>query len=197
MKRHGMDPVSGNFRDETLAEWAAPLAQGAVAGSLASLLSSAVLMFSGWRETGSAATAANATSQWIWGDEALEQQQFDLPHTATGYLIHHGAALFWALGYAALTRKLPVTRTPAGIAAGAVATSAMAYLVDFKMTPSRLTPGFEKRLSQNALYAGYGALALGLAAGAWLMRDRYPEAARQPVRTTANANTTEGTGALS
>jgi hypothetical protein len=182
MKRAGVDPVSGNIRKEVLAEWSAPLAQGAVAGSLASLLSSAVLMVMGWRETGSAAAPANATSQWIWGDEALEQQQFDLPHTATGYLIHHGAAIGWALGYAALTRNRPEMRTPAGIAAGALATTAVAYVVDFKMTPSRLTPGFEKRLSQNALYAGYGALALGLAAGAWLLRDRYPPHSPEPVR---------------
>jgi len=175
MKHRSIDLFAGILGRQALDEWSAPLAQGAVAGSLASVLSSAVLMLMGRREAGSAAAPTNATSQWLWGDEALHQQQFDMRHTLNGYLIHHGAAVFWATAYAALARKRPALRSPAGIAAGAAATSAVACFVDFNLTPSRLTPGYEHRLSRPALAAVHGAFAIGLAAGAWALRDRYPE----------------------
>lgn len=44
--------------------------QSLVAGSLASLLSSAVLAWAGRREDRSAAAPLNALSRWYWGDEA-------------------------------------------------------------------------------------------------------------------------------
>lgn len=175
----GIDPSSGNLRRPELAEWSVPLAQGAVAGSLASVLSSLVLAWMGRRETGSASAPTNATSQWLWGDESLHQQQPDLRHTVNGYLIHHGASVFWATVYAAVARNRPALRSPAGIVAGAAATSALACFVDFNLTPGRLTPGFEHRLSRSARAAAYGAFAVGLAAGAWALRDRYPEVPRE------------------
>jgi hypothetical protein len=161
MKHLNIDATTGHLRPEGLAQWQEPLTQGVVAGSLASVLSSAVLVLLGRRQTGSAAASTNATSQWLWGKEALYRQKADLRHTVPGYLIHHGAAVFWATAYALLAHKRPGLRTPAGIAAGAVTTSAAACFVDFNLTPSRFTPG-------------YGAFAIGLAAGAWALRDRYP-----------------------
>ena len=41
-----------------------------------------------------------------------------------------------------------------------------AYVVDFNLTPRRLTPGFEKRLSKRGLFIVYATFALGLATGA-------------------------------
>ena len=57
---------------------------------------------------------------------------------------------------------------------GAAATSAAACLADFRLTPHRFTPGHEHRLSNTALAAVYAAFAVGLAAGAMALRDRYP-----------------------
>ena len=44
------------------------------------------------------------------------------------------------------------------------AVSALAYLTDYHVVPSRLTPGFEKRLGGRSLLAIYAALAFSLAA---------------------------------
>jgi hypothetical protein len=153
-------------------KWKDIAAHGAVAGSLASLLSTAVLLVAGRREAGSAAAPVNAVSHWYWGDEALARQDTDLAHTAAGYLTHHGASVFWATIYAAIAHDRPALHTTRGIAAGALATSAAACFVDYRLTPRRLTPGFEHRLSTGAMAGVYGAFALGLAAGALLMRKR-------------------------
>ena len=154
-------------------KWKMVFSQGLLAGSLASLISTAVLVLAGRRESGSAAAPLNAVSHWYWGDEAFHQQEADLAHTAAGYLTHHVAATFWATLYAALASDRPALRTTPGIALGAAATSATACLVDFKLTPHRFTPGYEHRLSNRALLAVHAALAIGLAAGALALRDQY------------------------
>lgn len=171
-------------------KWKLVLSQGLLAGSLASLMSTAVLALAGRRESGSAAAPLNAVSHWYWGDEAFRQQEADLAHTAAGYLTHHVAATFWATLYAALASDKPALRTTPGLALGAAATSATACLVDFKLTPHRFTPGYEHRLSNGALLAVHAALAIGLAAGALALRDQYrndekhednaPEAPEEP-----------------
>ena len=151
------------------------LTQGLLAGSLASIFSTAVLLLAGRRESGSASAPINAVSHWAWGDEAFERQGADLPHTAVGYLTHHVAATFWATSYAALASQTPALRSVSGVLLGAVATSGVAYVVDFKLTPHRFTPGYEHRLSTEALVAVYAALALGLAAGALAIRNQYQD----------------------
>ncbi|MDB5777656.1 MAG: hypothetical protein JWP77_1129 [Polaromonas sp.] len=154
-------------------KWKLVLTQGLVAGSLASILSTAFLALTGRRESGSALAPINAVSHWYWGDEALHRQEADLTHTAVGYLTHHGAATFWATVYAALASDKPALRTTQGVLLGAAATSAAAYFTDFKLTPHRFTPGYEHRLSTEALVAVYAAFAVGLAAGAMALRDQY------------------------
>ena len=154
-------------------KWKLVLTQGLLAGSLASILSTAVMALAGRRDSGSALAPLNAVSHWFWGDEAFERQGADLPHTAVGYLTHHSAATFWATAYAALASQTPALRTMPGLLLCAAATSGVAYVADFKLTPHRFTPGYEHRLSTEALVAVYAALAVGLAAGALALRDRY------------------------
>lgn len=160
--------------------WKLVLTQGLLAGSLASIFSTAVLAITGRRETGSAAAPTNAVSHWYWGDEAFDRQAADVSHTAAGYLTHHSAATFWATLYAALASRQPVSRTAPGLLLGAVATSATAYMVDFKFTPHRFTPGYEHRISTGALLAVHAGLAVGLAAGALALRDYYRDRKEKP-----------------
>lgn len=155
-------------------KWKLVFSQGLLAGSLASLLSTAVLAFAGRRESGSAAAPLNAVSHWYWGDEALRQDEADLAHTVAGYATHHVAATFWATLYAALASNQPAMRSTPGLLLGAAATSATAFVTDFRLTPHRFTPGYEHRLSANALLAVHAALAFGLAAGALALRNQYP-----------------------
>jgi hypothetical protein len=153
---------------KTAAPWKSVMKQGLVAGSLGSIASALALLRAGRRETGSALPPINAVSHWYWGDRSLHRRQADFTHTALGYLTHHGASVFWATLYAAATKDLEAARTPKGIAAGALATSAVACFVDYRLTPQRLTPGFEHEISRSAMAGVYAAMALGLAVGAWL-----------------------------
>ncbi len=148
------------------------LRDGAVAGSVASLLSTAVLALAGARQAGSPVAPTNAVSHWLWGDEALQAQRPTLRHTATGYVTHHLAAVFWAALYSLLYgQRRPARSVPQAIAGG-VATSAVAFAVDYGVVPRRLTPGFEHRLSDTAMFATYASLALGFAIGAMLVGRR-------------------------
>ncbi len=142
--------------------------QALVAGSLASLLSAGALALAGRRENRSAAAPVNAVSHWYWGNSALRRQGTVTRHTLVGYLIHHGASLFWAGLHARAVRQIAALRTPTGMVVGCVSTAAIACFVDFRLTPSRLTPGFEHRLSRPALAGVYAAFAVGLAAGSLL-----------------------------
>ena len=51
--------------------WKIALREGAVAGTVATLLSTALLAAIGRRENRSAAAPVNAVSHWLWGDESL------------------------------------------------------------------------------------------------------------------------------
>jgi hypothetical protein len=146
--------------------WSVALREGAVSGSLASILSTAALAMMSRREIGSHYAGTNAVSHWAWGDEALRRNEPDLRHTALGYATHHGAAIVWAALYARFYGGRAEAHMPARAAIGAVATSAVACFVDFKLTPERFTPGFERRLSKTALAIVYGGFAAGLFLGA-------------------------------
>lgn len=135
--------------------WAA-IARG---GLLSGTLSMVVLMLAGRRELGASPAALNAPSQWVWGKEALAQDGWTWRHTGIGTTIHQASACFWA---ALMFKGVPraVAERPV---ATAVLTTATAAFVDLALTPPRLTPGFEKRLSPRSLALTYGMFALGLA----------------------------------
>lgn len=149
------------------------------AGSFASILSAMALTVLGRRETGSAAAPINAVSHWFWDREALRRNGIDARHTLVGYVTHHGAALFWAGLYAWAIHGRPKLLEPAAVVAGSVATSAVACFVDFNMTPERLTPGYEHRLSRGALTGVYAAFAVGLALGTLLVKPAESAASDQ------------------
>ena len=75
--------------------WMRALREGALAGSLASLASAVALLAAGQR-SGRPAAPGNAISHRIWGDVALRRDAPNARHTALGYMIHHGASLFWS-----------------------------------------------------------------------------------------------------
>ena len=77
--------------------------------------------------------------------------------------------MFWAVlfehwvGVRRPAAALPLVRD-------ALAMSAIAAAVDYGVTPKRFTPGWEFVLSKRSMAAAYAAMALGLAAGAWINR---------------------------
>lgn len=150
--------------------WNKPLQRGLVGGSVASIISTAALAALGKREAGSAFAPTNAISHWFYGDKAALQDKPSLRYTVTGYLIHHASSTFWAVLFERLLEKtLNRNKTMTTVEVATVA-SAVACFVDYKLTPERLHPGYEKRLSKPALVLVYGAFGIGLAAGAMLSR---------------------------
>ncbi|HVL56807.1 MAG TPA: hypothetical protein VM491_09900 [Burkholderiaceae bacterium] len=124
------------------------------------MLSTFALTIASRRETGRALAATNSTSHWIWPQRGLVAHRASLRYTGTGYAIHHAMSVLWAMLYEAGV----ATRAPAPRAlTGGLAIAALACLVDYTCTPSRLTPGFERRLSKPALATAYAAFAAGLA----------------------------------
>lgn len=159
--------------------WSSLIRNSLVSGSVASITSAIVLSLRGKAELGKSAAPVNGPSQWIWGLHAPYQDRFTLRYTIVGYGIHHVASVFWAVWYEKLRQQLPPAETTTAVLAPAVATAAAAYTVDFHCTPKRLTPGFERRLSQSSLFMVYGAFALGLAATA-LMDLRFSSRRKRP-----------------
>lgn len=156
------------------AELRAAVRTGLIAGATASAVSTLALALAGRRETGSVVAPTNAISHWLWRGEAFAVDRPTLRHTAVGYAIHHLTSTFWAVLYAWLHGNRREAQTVPKALAGAAAAAAVACAVDYTVTPKRLTPGFEHRLSTVAMSMVYGAFALGLAAGCLLANRRRP-----------------------
>jgi hypothetical protein len=151
------------------------LRDAAVAGSLASLASTAVLAARGRRETGRASAPINAISHWVHGPAAYTRNEPDRRHTGLGLAIHHASSLLWGLAYVALLRRAAATRRPRLDRPwkAAALTTLVAAVTDFKLVPPRLTPGFEHRLSRGSVASTYLAFGVGLAlSGLWLQARR-------------------------
>jgi hypothetical protein len=132
-----------------------------VSGTVAAAAITLVASFAARRTTGSAVSALNATSHFLWGERAARKEGYSLKYSATGFVANYGASIFWALFYEALGGGR--RRRPARALADAALVSAAAYITDYHLVPRRLTPGFELRIPPGALAAVYAALALGLA----------------------------------
>jgi len=157
------------------------LTRALVSGTVSGIATSAIAALAGKRENASYAAPINATSHILWGDEAAIRNNASLKYTATGFMLNHLAAIMWAAVHekwvapavARWSAERPAL-APLASAAGGVAVAAGAYVTDYYLVPKRFTPGYEKRLSGQSMTLIYGALALGLAAGA-LLADRRGE----------------------
>lgn len=142
--------------------WSRTLERAAISGTVASVLSTVALTALGKRESGSAFGPINAVSHWYWGERAAHKDGATVKYTLPGYLTHHGASVFWALVFERLFGRR--ARRDAGTALATGATVAtLAAVVDYTITPKRLTPGYEKRLSVPSLVVVYAAFGVGLA----------------------------------
>jgi hypothetical protein len=134
-----------------------------ISGSAASAVSAAALALGGAIEEGSAAGPINGPSQWIWGEEEARTREPTLKHTAIGYAIHHSTSLMWATAYERVFGEGRDRKTAARVFIEAAAATAVAYFVDYYLTPKRFRPGFKKHLSGRSVFAVYAGFAVGLA----------------------------------
>jgi hypothetical protein len=144
--------------------WKESARSAAIPGALASVASAIALVATARLERERPEGPVNAISHWLWGDRALHHDGVSMRHTVLGYVIHHLSATFWAVLYQRFLHR--PNRTPAVVLRDAAIASAVACTVDFKLTPHRLTPGYEHRLSRRSLAVVYTAFAVGLAAAA-------------------------------
>jgi hypothetical protein len=143
-----------------------------LSGTIASVVSSTALAILADAEGKSAPRPTNATSHWLHGETAGSVRGIDAAHTATGYAIHHGACVLWALVFEWVVagRK---NISPSEIPLTAAGVSILAAAVDYIITPKRFTPGWEAVLTKRSIAGVYVATALGLALGGlftWRMR---------------------------
>lgn len=145
--------------------WNKAFPRALVSGTVAALASGAVAAWCGHKQRGHAAGPINAVSHIAWGGSAEKQAKRDGRNTAVGFLLHHGASIFWALGFETAFGRRAERSVPEALLGGA-ATATTAYVVDYHVVPYRFVPGFEARLKDRSLFYVYAALALGLAATA-------------------------------
>lgn len=150
--------------------WIRAIRDGFVSGAVASIASTIALLLLGRFELGRWAAPVNGPSQWIWGKYAPYENRFSLRYTIVGYAVHHAASVFWAILFEKLRQRLSPDGKPEPVLVPAAVISTAAYTIDFHLTPERLTPGFQHRLSNHSLLIVYVTFGLGLAA-AGLMGD--------------------------
>jgi hypothetical protein len=154
-----------------MSDWIRTLRSAFVSGTAASITSTIALALLARAEGKTASQPINATSHWLNRSEAGSFEGIDIAHTAVGYATHHAATLFWAVlfeWWIGRRRPLPILR----LFQHALATSAVAVVVDYGATPQRLTPGWELVLTKRSMAVAYGAMAVGLALGAVTLQGR-------------------------
>ena len=133
-----------------------------LSGTIATVASAVALAASARAEGKGAAQPLNATSHWLYGEDAASFREVDIDHTVIGLATHYAATIFWAFFFEIWLAVRP-TSTPSVIASRGLGIAALAATVDYTITPKRFTPGWEFVLSKRAMAAVYVALAGGLA----------------------------------
>jgi hypothetical protein len=151
--------------------WPVAVRDAILTGSFASVLSTMALAAGGQRENRSPVAPTNAISHWIWGDRAALHDEPSVRHTLVGYVIHHLASVFWAAFYERWFGERVRRADLPGALRGGASVAALACFVDYRLTPRRLQPGYEMRLSRRSLVAVYAAFGVGLVLGS-VVRDR-------------------------
>lgn len=144
-----------------------------LSGSLASVAAALALAAASKRERRAWSAPLNATSHWLNGDVAARFDGSDWRHTGVGYATHHSATTFWAGLFEAL-RRYSSRSDAAAVMRDAAIASTTAAVVDYTITPHRLTPGWELVLPKRSMALAYIAMAAAFAASELLLPRRLP-----------------------
>ena len=134
-------------------------------GLTATATSTATLAVVALAEGKGPAQPLNATSHLIYGDTAAAYRDADIDHTIVGLGTHAAATLFWAAAFETSLVIHPA-RDAAALAGRAASIGLLAALVDYTITPKRLTPGWELVLSKRSMAVVYAAMSAGFMAAA-------------------------------
>lgn len=141
-------------------------------GAVAAAFTCTAVALLGRSDTGSAIAPINASSHVIWGDRAGQIEEVTLSQTLPGLAVNVGASFWWAFVFEELFGRKVERSGVAGTLAAGCATAAVAYVLDYRILPRRLSPGWEQRLSDRSLLASLGIMGIGLGVGALLGRRR-------------------------
>jgi uncharacterized membrane protein len=142
--------------------WTQAVQDAVISGTCAALGSTAALTLCGAIERRNGVAPNNGPSGWLWGETEAYRRRATLRHTLPGYLIHHAMSISWAMVYERWIAASP-GRSPRVIVVRGALTAALACFVDYRVTPRRFRPGFEKHLGRLSLAVMYTAFAMGLA----------------------------------
>lgn len=134
------------------------LVDGLITGLAGAAATTAGIAALGQAKEGSPWTPFNAISHMLFGDQAVDVEGFAPRETLSGLGLNVSALGVWGGIYEKLAGHVEF---PASLGAGAAA-SALIWLIDYKVVPERLRPGFEKRLGPESVAANYALLALVL-----------------------------------
>lgn len=155
--------VHHDFRnDDTHPSWSRTLQDALVAGAIVCVGTAAAAALRGMLDSGSAAAPINATTHAIYGEGAGDVEVPDFKHTLLGLAINAGASVFWATLYERLFARAGTRGDVGRSLLGGGAVAALAYLVDYRLVPKRLTPGWEARVSGRSLAMIFAVMALSL-----------------------------------
>lgn len=133
-------------------------------GTVTSIVTTVALALLARSEGKSIFQPTNATSHWIYGENAGRVRSAEARHTLLGYCTHHLSAIFWAVPFQ-VWLAVGRSRAPSTVTRKAALIAALAALVDYGFVPKRLTPGWEAVISKRSIAAAFIAMALGLALG--------------------------------
>jgi len=134
-------------------------------GTIAGVATTVTAVLCGMIEENKPLAPLNAVSHIVWGETAAHQDNLSAKFTATGLALNTIAVTLWAGVFEWIqSRAVEKPDLTQSLINGA-AVSGLAFMTDYYLVPKRLTPGFEKRLSNASLLAIYSTLALDLALG--------------------------------
>lgn len=109
----------------------------------------------------------NAVAHLVVGSRAFLIDDFAPVVTLLGLLVHVASIVLWAVVFSLLAGRLRGWR----LGAAAAAFAGAAYVVDQRLTPARLAPGFERSLSGLETAAIYVVFAVALGLGVRFARE--------------------------
>jgi hypothetical protein len=134
------------------------LLDGVITGLAGAAATTATIAALGQAKEGSPWTPFNAIAHMFFGENAASVEGFAPKETLSGLGLNLSALGVWGGLYEKLAGRVPF---PQSLGAGAAA-AALIWLLDYKILPERLRPGFEKRLGPESIAAVYVLLALTL-----------------------------------
>ena len=135
------------------------IGNGLKTGLALAVSTTASLLLASHAENGAPWAALNAVAHIVDGDEKEQPTQFSPRESGLGLAVNATAMVTWGVLYEGVLTVTKTRSTPMTAAVGTVT----AYLIDYAIVPKRLTPGIEKRLSRNTVWAIYGVLGATLA----------------------------------